>query len=326
MTSRGARGAWELALTTEDPEIAAHAALRLGDLLTCEYTLNKARSAYARAVDFPGAANEARARLAALSVRSPDEPSGSQGAPLTFDYGYWLAHRRPMEEALTVLNQAIEAGCADPRAHYWLYDVTRLHGQPEPQWSRDRLHRVLALSPGTGTPLALIARAHLRDLRGDQEGAISILDDAYSAAVAQGDAELATIAALTQATHHQHHKNVDDAHDAYQRAIRAGHPQLSPASAFYMAVMLGEAGREEEARSTYRHLMTSGHPVQGGMAAMNLGMSLGRADDIDGAVEAFKWAANGAWEESAAHARGMLARLSADSSDAPDSLNSDAAD
>ncbi|GHE92757.1 hypothetical protein GCM10014715_56520 [Streptomyces spiralis] len=321
----GARSAWELALTAEDPEAAAHAALRLGDLLTCEYTLDEARSAYARALDFPGMTDEARACLAGLSVRSPNEPSGAQEAPLTFDYGYWLAHRRPMEEALTVLNQVVEAGCADPRAHYYLYDVTRLRGKPEPQWSRDRLHRVLALSPGTGTPLALIARSRLRDLRGDQEGAISILDDAYSAAVAQGDAELATIAALTQATHHQHHKNYDDAHDAYQRAIRAGHPQLSLAATFYLAVMLGEAGREEESRSTYRHLMTSGHPVQGGMAAMNLGMSLGRADDIDGAVEAFKWAANGAWEESAAHARDILARLSADSSDAPDSLDPDAA-
>ncbi|MFJ5281324.1 hypothetical protein [Streptomyces parvulus] len=322
----GARSAWELALTAEDTEIAAHAALRLGDLLTCEYTLEEARSAYARALDFPGMADEVRARLDALSVRSPDEPSGARKAPLPFDYGYWLAHRRPMEEALTVLTQAVEAGCADPRAHYYLYDVTRLHGKPEPQWSRDHLHRVLALSPGTGTPLALIAKSRLRELRGDQEGAISILDDAYSAAVAQGDAELATIAALRQATHHHHHhKNYDDAHDAYQRAIRAGHPQLALVATFYMAVMLGEAGREEEARSTYRHLMTSGHPVQGGMAAMNLGMSLGRADDIGGALEAFKWAANGAWEESAVHARDMLARLSADSSEAPDSLAPDAA-
>ncbi|MFI5571348.1 hypothetical protein ACIA6T_29225 [Streptomyces sp. NPDC051740] len=321
----GARSAWELALSAEDPEVAAYAALRLGDLLTCEYTLDEARSAYARALDFPGLADEARARLAALSVPSPDEPSDAQETPLAFDYGYWLAHRRPMEEALTALNQAIGAGCADPRVHYYLCDVTRLHGNPEPQWSTECLHRVLALSPGTGTPLALIARSRLRELRGDQEGAISILDDAYSAAVTQGDAELATVAALTQASHHHRRKDFDDAHDAYQRAIRAGHPQLSLAAAFYMAVMLGEAGREEESRSTYRHLMTSGHPVQGGMAAMNLGMSLGRADDIDGAVEAFKWAANGAWEESAAHARDMLARLSADSSDAPDSPDPDAA-
>ncbi|MEU4986282.1 tetratricopeptide repeat protein [Streptomyces sp. NPDC021969] len=314
----GARNAWEQALTSDDPETVANAALGLGDLLAGEYTLDEARSAYARAQDFPDTADEARAHLAALSVPSPEDDSVARAPRLAFDYGHWLAHRRPAEEALAVLEQALAAGCADPRAHYYVFEVVRLRSEPSPQWMRERLHRVLARSPDPGSPLALITRARLRQLRGDEEGAVRILDDAYGAALARGDAELAAVAALVQATHHQHVENVDAAHDAYQRAIRSGHPELSPTAANWMAVMLDEAGRGEEARATYRHVMISGHPVQGGMAAFTLGMSLGRSGDVDGAVEAFSWAANGVWEQSAADARTMLARLSTDGSDSAD--------
>ncbi|GHA94294.1 hypothetical protein GCM10010330_55490 [Streptomyces tendae] len=314
----GARSAWEHALTSDDPETAANAALGLGDLLAGEYTLDEARSAYARAQDFPGTADEARAHLAALSVPSPEDAPVDRALRLTFDYGHWLAHRRPAEEALTVLEEALAAGCADPRAHYYVFEVVRLRREPSAQWMRECLHRVLARSPDPGSPLALISRARLRQLRGDEEGAVRILDDAYGAAIARGDAELAAIAALVQATHHQHVENVNAAHDAYQRAIRSGHPELSPTAAYWMAVMLDEADRGEQARAAYRHVMISGHPVQGGMAAFTLGMSLGRAGDVDGAVKAFTWAANGVWEQSAADARKMLARISADGSDSAD--------
>ncbi|MET8221215.1 tetratricopeptide repeat protein [Streptomyces hirsutus] len=305
----GARTAWELAMQAHDPKVVATSALVYGDFLACEYTLEEARITYALALDAPSTADEARARLTALA---PAPPSDSP-ADLDFDYGHWLAHHQPREVALTPVTTAIEAGDRNPRTHYYLTEITDYTHDPDPQRARNHLHRVLALATEADTPLVLLCRAGLRRIRRDRHGAQLLFQDAYQAAVAAGDSELAALAAVKQAELLRSDGDFDAAHAAYQRAVRTGHPSHSLAVAFDMAGMLSEAGREEEARSTYRYIMASSHPVQGGMSAINLGVSLLRSGDTPGAVEAFEWAANGAWEDAAGRAREMLAALASPS-------------
>lgn len=302
----GARTAWELALKADDPEAVANAALAFGDFLTCEYTLEEARATYTLALDVPATADEARARLTALAPARPPVPS----LELDFDYGHWLAHHEPLESALTTLTRAVEAGDQSPRTHYYLTEITDYAHDPGPQREGNHLHRVLALATEADAPLVLLCRARLRSIHGDRHGARLLFDDAYRAAVAAGDSELAALAAVKQADLLRGSGDFEAAHAAYQRAVRTGHPHHSPAVAFDMAGMLSEAGREEEARSAYRSIMAGGHPVQGGMSAVNLGLSLLRSGDTPGAVEAFEWAANGAWQDAADRARAMLAKLS----------------
>ncbi|MET9335871.1 hypothetical protein ABZX78_32515 [Streptomyces cellulosae] len=300
----GARRTWELALKADDPEAVSASALAFGDFLACEYTLDEARAAYTLALDSPTAADEARARITAIA-----RPAAATPVDLNFDYGRWLAHHEPREAALTPVTAAIEAGDLDPRTHYYLTEITDYAHDPDSQRARNHLHRVLALATDANTPLVLLCRARLRLIRGDRHGAQLLLHDAHQAAVTAGDAELAALAAVKEAELLRRGGDFDAAHAAYQRAVRTGHPSHSVAVAFDMAGMLEEAGREEEARSTYRFIMASGHPVQGGMSAVNLGVSLLRSGDTPGAVEAFEWAANGAWEDAAGRAREMLAKL-----------------
>lgn len=302
----GARTAWELALRAANPGAVAVAALSFGDFLVCEYTLDEARTAYTRALDTPATADEARARLEAIAPA----PSSAPFLEPDFDYGRWVAHREPRESALAALTPALEAGDRNPRTHYYLTEVTDYSQDPDAQRERNHLHRVLALATEDDAPLVLLCRARLRCMLGDRQGGHLLLEDAYQAAVAAGDSELAVLAAVKQAALLSRAGDVEAAHAAYQRAIRTGHPHHSFAAAFDLARMLSEAGREEEARSAYRHVMAGGHPVQGGMSAVNLGMSLLRSGDVPGAVEAFEWAADGAWQDAADRARALLAKLS----------------
>ncbi|MFE6633528.1 hypothetical protein [Streptomyces tendae] len=302
----GARTAWELALHADDAEAVSAGALAFGDFLACEYTLDESRAAYTLALDSPTTADEARARLAAIA---PARPSAAILVDLDFDFGRWLAHHEPREAALTPVTAAIEAGDLKPRTHYYLTEITDYAHDPDSQRARNHLHRVLALATDADTPLVLLCRARLRRIRGDRHGTQLLLHDAHQAAVTAGDAELAALAAVKEAELLRSDGDYDAAHAAYQRAVRTGHPSHSVAVAFDMAGMLREAGREEEARSTYRFIMAGGHPVQGGMSAVNLGVSLLRSGDTPGAVEAFEWAANGAWGDAADRAREMLAKL-----------------
>ncbi|WP_399946589.1 tetratricopeptide repeat protein [Streptomyces sp. BBFR25] len=126
--------------------------------------------------------------------------------------------------------------------------------------------------------------------------AVTSVGEAYQAAAAEGDAELA---AADQAGLYQQSGDVDAARTAYERAIATGHPQYSPAASFEVAVMLDRLGQEQEARSVYRRILASGHPVKGGTAAIDLGNSLAASGGCAGAEEGFQHAANGAWQDAA---------------------------
>ncbi|WP_445528863.1 hypothetical protein [Streptomyces cyslabdanicus] len=299
----GARVAWELALKTKHPKLAAVAALQLGDLLVAEFTVAEARDAYRNA---PRQKKRAvRKRLAAIEPLAPS--SASDRIP-DFDYGRWLAHHQPREYALDVLSRAVKAGDQRARTHFYLSEVLARgeHGRTKVQLA---LHRAIALATEDETALVLLCRAILRMRRGDAGGSCLLFDEAYQAAVARGDAELAALAAVVPAHLYQRSGDTDAARTAYERAVTTGHPQFSPLASFCLAVMLDGLGDEEEAKRIYRQVMASGHPVQGGMAAYNLGCCLARSGDHAAAEEAFQHAANGAWQTAADRAAEALEQL-----------------
>ncbi|MEU5609561.1 tetratricopeptide repeat protein [Streptomyces sparsogenes] len=302
----GARAAWEFAARSPHADIASRAALSLGDLLVAEFTVAEAFDAY-RLAAAGDAASLAQQRLAALR---PVPPLPDAAVPSLFDYGRWVAHQEPPQAAAGALTAAIDAGDHRARTHYYLSEIPV---QRPPEEVQSALHRVIALAGPDETALVLLCRARLRERRGDEAGARQCYDEAYRAAVASGDSELATLAAVKLAKVLQRDGDFPAAREAYERAIRAGHAQHSPAAAFDLARMLSENGREDEAREVYRQVMATEHPVQGGMSAINLGASLLEAGDLTGARRAFEYAAGGPWQDAAARAGQWLARLEAES-------------
>ncbi|MGW2822949.1 hypothetical protein ACWC24_18445 [Streptomyces sp. NPDC001443] len=260
----GAREALESALTAPDPQVAARAALSLGDLCVSEFTAAEARHAYQLAHDGadPETAELARDRLATVA---PAEAAAMPGD--LFDFGRYVAHREPPAQALETLTTSITAGDSRARTHYYLAEIqARLGGFDVSR----TLRRAMALAGADETALTALCRAWLRAEREDKAESRKAYEYAYRLARTSGDTEVAALATTALASYLTAAGDLDGAVAAYERAMETGHAQHSPAAAFDFALLLAKHNRKSQARQVYRQIIETGHPVQSRVAAINL--------------------------------------------------------
>lgn len=255
--------AFREAIDSGDPDQAAAAASRLGDLLQERGDVAGAEAAFRLAID---SGHREHAPLAAISLGALlIEQEDAAGARDHFQMAIDSGNAQAVPAAANCLGVLLQAqgDVSGARAAYELAAgsgedfvalgatlclAALLSGEGDAEAAKAMYLRVLNSGHSMHAPMAAGALAELLAQKGDNEGAVA----------------------------------------AYRQAIESGHPFASPAAALNLGLLLSKRGDAQEAEAAYRTAIVSGDANVAGQATVNLGELLEGQGNLNGARAAYR--------------------------------------
>ncbi|WP_157253027.1 tetratricopeptide repeat protein [Nonomuraea typhae] len=294
-----------------EPELAPHAALRMGDALVDD-DMEAAQAAWRYAADHGAekvaeAAKENQKILARHDIPARTTPATAEevvGRAALARGRMWVGEG-DLDAAIKAFGQAAESPLPDVAAEAYAYLGSALSMAGAPDEAVPMLERAIATGHRRYGPMAAVDLSSILTARGQADRAVAVLRHAQ-----HGEGWAAAMAAVTIGVLLA--RELGDLHGglAELRRVAAGpDPMAAAGGLFNLATLLEEYGDAAGARQAYQDAVTLEQPMFSGKAAVNLGILLTREQDFQGAGAAWTRALHVGGPEDAAKAQEMLARL-----------------